>query len=91
MDSDLPLDSNLILEKKIVSLARNKTTGSIENAYFYSYVKQKNKLHRVQNIAAWLVIEETSKFDRWQVMPLIKNLHWLKVKESILFKILYSL
>ena len=43
-----------------------------------------DKLHRVQNAAASLVAR-TCKFDN--ITPILKKLHWLRVKQRIFYKI----
>ena len=44
------------------------------------------KLQRVQNIAARLITELSSRRDH--ITPVLKNLHWLPVRSRITFKIL---
>ena len=45
-----------------------------------------HKLQRVQNAAARLIFQE-SRF--WHITPLLRSLHWLPVKYSIVFKIIF--
>ena len=46
-----------------------------------------NRLQAVQNSAARLVTK-TNRFDNVSTTNLIKNLHWLRIKDRISFKIL---
>ena len=55
--------------------------------YYGIYQPNMKKLQRVQNSAARLVYK-INRFDRKPIDHLIRELHWLKINERIVFKIL---
>ena len=55
--------------------------------YYGIYQRNMKKLQRVQNSAARLVYK-INRFDRKPIGHLIRELHWLKINERIVFKIL---
>ena len=57
------------------------------NALYYKInCNELNKLQSVQNAAVRLVGGK-SKYDRASISPLFKDLHWLKIRERIVFKL----
>ena len=57
------------------------------NALYYKiHCNELNKLQSVQNAAVRLVGGK-SKYDRASISPLFKELHWLKIRERIVFKL----